>query len=202
MMNELLGKTSYMQVLVLNATGKMISEPLAKWFEGNFIGMSYPDARIWCNQIGALAGVNQTSVVGASTAGTLASDSRGYGGSQTALIGMNFIRQALAEYDEGLSIADIVNKQKFKSDKPVIVGYARPVARTDERIVPHQNMTANLGFEKGKHMLLAEKLADYLESEYGLGINIGGYTYPHFWRIMILPPWKFIVSKPYVSPVV
>ena len=37
-MNELLGHVSYMQMIILNATGKLVDENLSKWFEGNFIG--------------------------------------------------------------------------------------------------------------------------------------------------------------------
>lgn len=176
LMHEMLGNASYMQVVVLNATGKMIDERLAKWLEGNFIGMSYPDARIWCNQVGALAGINKVSVAAATVAGTLASDSRGYGGSQTALHGMNFIQNALKQFKDGLTVAEIVQNARHKNGKPVIVGYARPVARTDERIAPHRKMTEKLGFEIGEHMALANTIADYIESKYGLGINIGGYT--------------------------
>jgi len=176
MMNELLGKVSYMQMIVLNVTGKLIHKNLAKWLEGNFIGMSYPDSRIWCNQIGALAGTNKTSAVAATIAGSLASDSRAYGGNQTNKIGMEFIQKTLLDYKNGKTIIDIVKQCNFKNNSPVITGYARPVKRNDERIKPHEKMTADLGFKVGEHLDLAYKLGEFLEKEYELGINIGGYT--------------------------
>jgi len=176
MMNELLGKISYMQMIVLNVTGRLISDNLSKWLEGNFIGMSYPDSRIWCNQIGALAGTTRTSPVAAATAGTLASDSRAYGGSQTNKIAMLFIQDCLKKYQVGESVENLINTCKFKNGKPVIVGYARPVDRTDERIKPHEKMTQELGFEIGKNLSLAYKINDYLEKKYALGINIGAYS--------------------------
>lgn len=176
LMNELLGKKSYMQMVVLNITGRLIDDKLAQWLEGNFIGMSYPDSRIWCNQVGALAGASQTTVVAATVAGILAADSRAYGGSQTALIGMTFIQNALKDFNNHNSIKKIVSQARFKNDKPVIVGYARPVAKDDERIKPHEKMTKNLGFEIGPHLSLAYKIGAYLKTTYSLKINIGGYT--------------------------
>ncbi|HFE38481.1 MAG TPA: hypothetical protein ENK06_08740, partial [Gammaproteobacteria bacterium] len=177
MMSELLGSISYMQMLVLNVTGRLIDEKLAKWLEGNFIGMSYPDPRIWCNQIGALCGTSRTTVTAATTAGCLAADSRAYGGSKTSLQGIEFIQQALISYKAGASIPSIIQQCKTnRKGIPVITGFARPVNKKDERIAPHKKMTEKLGFETGEHLKLAFSLGEYLEKHYALGINIGGYT--------------------------
>lgn len=174
MMNELLGKISYMQMIVLNATGKLIDQKLSQWLEGNFIGLSYPDARIWCNQIGALAGTSRASVVAGTLAGTLAADSRAYG-SQTNKISMDFIQQALLKYKKGESIENIIAQVKHKDNKPVITGYARPVKRNDERLLPHEEMTKNLEFEIGEHLQLAYRIDAYLKDNFDLAMNIGGY---------------------------
>lgn len=56
LMEEVVGKLSYMQVVILNATGKLVSKELAEWFEAVHICLSWPDPRIWCNRIGALGG--------------------------------------------------------------------------------------------------------------------------------------------------
>lgn len=174
MMNELLGKISYMQMLVLNATGKLVNENLSKWLEGNFIGLSYPDSRIWCNQIGSLAGTGRTSVVAGTLAGTLAADSRAYG-SQTNKISMEFIQHALQQIEQGKTLEEIINEAPSKNDKPVIMGYARPVSRDDERLTPHEKMTKELGFEVGEHLALAYQIDIYLSENFQLAMNIGGY---------------------------
>lgn len=176
MMNELLGKVSYMQMIVLNATGKLVDKQIALWLEGNFIGVSYPDARIWCNTIGALAATTKASVVAATTAGTLGADSRGYGGSQTSVGGMEFIQKALDMKKSGKSIEQIVSNENFKNEKPVITGYARPVARTDERLKPHEEMTKTLGFKIGEHLTLAYEINDFLEERFNLAMNVAGYS--------------------------
>lgn len=177
MMKDLLGHISYMQMIILNATGKLVDENLSKWFEGNFIGMSYPDPRIWCNQVGALCGSARTSVTAATVAGALAADSRAYGGSKTSLQGIQFIQGALKEYKEGKSVEEVIsNCKKNRNNRPVITGFARPVDKNDERLKPHEDMTSKLGFTVGEHLSLAYKIGNYLEEEYNLGINIGGYT--------------------------
>ena len=79
MMEDFIGKKSFFQVLVLNTTGKMPSKEFSDWLEASFICLSWPDARIWCNQIGALAGTLRTSCASAVAGGILAADSRMYG---------------------------------------------------------------------------------------------------------------------------
>ena len=177
MMTELLGHASYMQVIVLNSTGRLIDEKLASWLEGNFIGMSYPDARIWCNQIGALSGAARTSVTAATVAGALAGDSRAYGGSKTALQGMVFIQSALNDYKLGSTVENIIaGVNKNRNQQPIITGYARPVNKNDERLKPHEIMSDKLGFEVGEHLSLAYEISECLQVDYNLGMNIGGYT--------------------------
>ncbi len=176
MMEDLLGNISYMQMLVLNVTGRLVEERVAKWLEGNFIGVSYPDARIWCNTIGALSGTMKTSVVAATVTGTLAADSRGYGGSQTSIYAMEFIQSALKQKKSGKSLKDIIKEVNHKDGKPIITGYARPVSRNDERLKPHQQMTQKLGFNQGEHVDLAYKINHYLDKNYGLAMNVAGYS--------------------------
>lgn len=175
-MKDLLGNISYMQMLILNITGRLVEERVSKWLEGNFIGVSYPDARIWCNTIGALAGVQKTSVVAATVAGALAADSRGYGGSQTSIYAMEFIQSALKKRQSGLSLKELLNQVSKKNGKPIVMGYARPVSRNDERLKPHQEMTKNLGFKQGEHLKLAWEIDEYLAENFGLAINIAGYS--------------------------
>lgn len=174
--DELFDQVNYMQLMVLNATGRLISEALSVWLNNNFQAMSYPDARIWCNQVGAFCGTAATSPTAATVAGVLAADSRIYGGSQTSELAMLFIQSALAMQADGFSIQQIVETQPIRQQKPAIIGFARPIEKPDERIEPHQKMTAKLGFEIGEHMNLANQISDYLHAKYGMGINIGGYT--------------------------
>ncbi|MDH3325379.1 MAG: hypothetical protein OEM38_01520 [Gammaproteobacteria bacterium] len=177
MMKDLVGSKTYMQVLILNATGRLPEKCVADWFEARHICLSWPDSRIWCNHIGALGGTAQTSPVAATAAGLLGADSYAYGGSQTAIKGMAFIRQALKDKSSGLSVREIVEAEckKFKG-KPVIMGYARPIAKGDERIEAMERVGENLGFKVGKHLSLAYEIEQHLVKEFGEGMNINGFS--------------------------
>lgn len=176
MMDELVGKMSFFQVLTLCATGKTVERRLADWIDAVYICMSYPDARIWCNQIGSLAGTMQSSSVAGVSAGILATDSYQYGvGPLTA--GAQFIIDALAKKRSGMSADDIVRGYvRRPGSKPMITGYARPVARGDERLEAMERVADELGFERGEHLLLAYGISEVLERNYNEGINFNGYV--------------------------
>lgn len=176
LLNDLFDKVSYMRLHVLNVTGRLISVELGIWLENNFMVMSYPDSRIWCNHVGALCGTMGTTPSAASLAGTIAADSRVYGGSQTSKLAMTFLTKALTEHQSGVSIVDIIESLPSKQGKPAIIGFARPIDRKDERIEPHRVMSKRLGFDVGEYMQLANTIDSYANDKYGLGINIGGYT--------------------------
>lgn len=173
--NDILPRYSYMQLQVLNITGKEISQPLSKWLEMSFMGLSYPDARIWCNQIAALCGVGKSSPVNAVAASCLAADSRIYGGSQTTFIAMQFLLNTKKQIDAGKTLSEIIQTQKMKNGVPAIVGFARPVKKEDERIGPYIKATKNLGFKQGEYIALALDIAAFIKQHYETDINSGGY---------------------------
>ena len=176
MMDDFVGKTSYMQVVMLNATGRLPERNLADWLDAIFICLSWPDPRIWCNQIGALAGTTQTSVMAATCAGTLATDARAYG-VRPLLDGLAFIQKAFQEFEAGTSVEEIVlSGNRVRKGKPEIMGYARPIAKGDERIPAMECVTKQLGFSIGKHLSLAYSIDEYLTCHYDEGMNINGYV--------------------------
>ncbi len=180
LMEELAGKVSYAQLLVLNATGRLPDRAFGDWLEAALICMSYPDPRIWCNQIGALAGSLRCSPIAATTAGIQASFSRIYGPG-VLLEGGRFIRRALEQSESGLSVPEIVAKEAaLPGGKPILIGYARPVAKGDERIAALERVAAQLGFERGEHLRLADRIDRYLQEHYDERMNFGGYAAAFF----------------------
>lgn len=174
--NDLVGKISYFQMLILNATGRLPERRFADWLEAAFIGLSWPDPRIWCNQIGALGGSVRTSVVAATVAGVLSGDSRTFA-QKTLLEGMEFIQRALTLKNEGISVEEIVGEEcKRTGGKPIFVGYARPIANGDERVAPLEKLAKKLGVEEGEHLLLAYEIENILFEKYNEKININGYV--------------------------
>ena len=175
MLEELVGEKSYFQILILNATGKLVDKPLADWIEAIYGCLSWPDPRIWCNQIGALAGAARTSVVAATTMGALAADSRSYG-PYTLLDGVNFIQNAFKQHQQGMSAAEIVAEiTTANRGKPYIVGYIRPIAKGDERLEAMERVGKKLGFSEGKHVTLAYEIEKVLMEKFDEGMNINGY---------------------------
>jgi citrate synthase len=175
MMDELVGEKSYFQVLILNATGKMVDKAIADWVEAIYICLSWPDPRIWCNQIGALGGTVQTSVVAATVAGTLASDSRTYG-VRPLIDGVEFIQGAMLQQHKGFCVSSIVESECAKhGGKPYIVGYARPIAKGDERLEAMERVSESLGFSEGEHLRLAYAIEEELRDRFDEGMNINGY---------------------------
>lgn len=178
MMEDLVGNVSYFQVLMLNATGRLPERRLADWMEAYFICNSYPDARIWCNQIGSLAGSMRTSPLAATSAGILASDSKMYGPG-TVMAGVSFFVEALAKKKSGMPTEDIVaTQQRHPRAKPVIIGYARPIANGDERIATLDCLAQELGFERGEHLTLAFEIEQVIYKKTKERMNLLAYILP------------------------
>lgn len=176
MMSDFVGKCSYMQVVILNATGKMVDKSLADWCEGVYMCLSWPDPRIWCNHIGALGGTLRTDAVAATMAGNLAADARAYG-QRTLLGGLDFIQQALRDHKGGLGAEDIVERACAKhGGKPTIMGYARPIAKGDERVGAMFRLQEQLKFSTGEHLQLGLAIERCLLERFDESMNICGYV--------------------------
>lgn len=175
MLDELVGEKTYMQIVVLNATGKLIDKNLAAWVEGIYGCLSWPDPRIWCNQIGALAGTARASTMAATAMGALAADSRFYG-ILPIIEGMRFIQTALQQIENGSTVEDVLRSVSSRGGKPMIVGYIRPVAKGDERIEAMERVSATLNLSAGKHLALAYEIEKVLLEKYDERMNINGYV--------------------------
>ena len=175
MMDDLVGKASFFQVLFLNVTGRVPERRLTDWLEAYYICLSWPDARIWCSQVSSLAGCMRVSPVAALGAGILASDSTLYGPGTTRSA-TKFIISALKKQQQGLSAEKIIaEEQRNSSSSPKIVGYNRPIANGDERIPAMERVTNDLGFEVGEHLSLAYEIEEMLIEKFNERMNIGGY---------------------------
>mgnify|MGYP004332613169 CR=1 FL=1 len=193
--SELMGKVSYMQLHILNCTGKLLTRAEADWLECNWMGLSYPDSRIWCNQVAALCGDMGTTPVDAVAAAILTADSRAFGGSQTSKIGMEFLQKAMMVYKAEKSMDDVILLAPQRLNKPMINGFARPVDRQDERLGPYKREMARLGLEQGEYLLFALALSDYLYEKYQLGINSGGFANAFLLDCGITPEEAYLIKS-------
>ena len=176
LLDDILNKRSFIQLHVLNLTGKRIDQRTAAWIENNFMGSSYPDARLWCNQIGALAGTYDSGPVAAMMAGVLSADSRAYGGSYATWLGMRFLQSTQKKIEAGKSVDEIIAQAPIKHGIPAIIGFVRPINKKDERIEPYEKITRELGFELGPYRGLAHKLSAQMEQQFNTGMNFGGFS--------------------------
>ncbi|MCI5164710.1 MAG: hypothetical protein D3903_01155, partial [Candidatus Electrothrix sp. GM3_4] len=111
MLDDLVGKASFFQVLFLNVVGRLPERRLTDWLEAYYICLSWPDARLWAAQVGSLAGSMRTSPVAAVGAGTLAFDSTMYGPG-TTMAATEFIITALKKRKAGISAKEIVAEKQ------------------------------------------------------------------------------------------
>ncbi|MGD9365323.1 MAG: hypothetical protein PVH87_06470 [Desulfobacteraceae bacterium] len=176
LLDELMGKVSYFQLLILNATGRLPDRPVADWLEATICCVSYPDARIWCNHIGSLGGTMQATPIAASCAGLLATDSRLYG-PLSVVNSAKFITEALSLKKAGMDVEAIVETlpRRRPDGTLMIPGFNRPVASGDERIPLLEKLTKNLGFEIGAHLTLAYEIEGIISKKYNEYMNSGGY---------------------------
>lgn len=166
---------SYFQVLMLAVTGRHVERNIADWVEVLFSCLSYPDARIWCNNIAALGGDGKCSVVGATAAGIMAADSDLYG-SRPILGSMAFLEQAQGEFEGGRSVAEIVEQQvRLRKGKFSIIGFSRPLATGDERLELLRSKARSLNMQRGRHEVLAMAIHEYAQQAYGESINMNGF---------------------------
>lgn len=175
MMDDLVGKVRYFQVVVLNITGRLPEVRLAQWLEAIFMCVSWPDARIWCNQIGAFAATARARPTAGVCAGILASESKMYGPG-TKLPIARFLTDARLKLDAGMSPEDYIKHHGTRGGRLVVPGFARPLAAGDERVNAMHRVADELGFEIGPHLAAAHRLEAYLLERHGESLNLAGYA--------------------------
>ncbi len=176
LLREMMPHKRYFHVLMLNALGEVPEDRLVAWVEATYVCMSWPDPRIWCNGIGALAGSAETTAAAATVAGVLASDSAMYG-PYTMRKSVPYIQYALTEMNDGLTVEEFVAREVKKTGGKVhMMGFARPIATGDERVEALMDYADTLGFEQGPHLRLALEIEAYLLEHYGESLNIAGYA--------------------------
>lgn len=173
LLDDLLGHHGFFELLILETTGRMPKPGIARWLEACFMCLSFPDPRIWCNQIGALAGTMRCAPGAAVTAGTLASDSTLYGPGQSHAA-RTFIARALQESRDGATPAEILARRTARNGRLRAPGYSRPIASGDDRVKALRRLSQELGFPEGEHMQLACRFDAHLRAHGDDALNMLG----------------------------
>lgn len=175
LLNDWVKELDYMQLHVLNITGRVIDQRLSRWMDRSLFFTSYPDARIWCNQLGAMAATQKTSPASAFVLGCLAADSKAYGSKAEYLCALE-LQKMQQQWKRGVGTEQIVEAYPKSHGFPMISGFSRPVRVADERLQPARDLSDRMGFEPGLYLSLAELVSNYLLDRYGLGMNAAAYS--------------------------
>jgi citrate synthase len=119
--------------------------------------------------------MSRSSPITAIVAGGLAGDSTMYGAGTVQAIEI-FIETALSQINEkNMSIEKFINNFAYKNGRLVAPGFARPLARGDERVPAMRRYAESLGYKAGKFETLANSIEAVLNERAGEGLNIAGY---------------------------
>lgn len=179
LLDDLVGKHTFFELLHLELRGTLPDPALARWIEACFQCMSFPDPRIWCNQIAALGGSARCTPVAAISLGVLASDSALYGPGTTHAA-CHFIATAKAALDGGEDLAAFIARHTSRSGRLRAPGYSRPIASGDDRVGAMHRFATGLGFTDGPWMATAWRLDAHLRGIGDNSLNMLGYI-AAFW---------------------
>lgn len=175
LLDELLGQHTFFELLILEVTGRLPEPAMARWLEACFMCMSFPDPRLWCNQIGSLGGSMRCTPGAAINAGVMASDSTIYGPGQ-AHLAYQFMIDAFQETRAGATPAEIFARRTTRNGRLRAPGYSRPIASGDDRVEALWRYGTTLGLPEGEHMQLARQLDAYLRANGDDALNMLGYV--------------------------
>ena len=171
---ELVGKLSWMQSMIFSATGKVPPENHAHLIEAMFIVTSYPDPRLWCNRVAALAGTARVPAMSALSVGIASSEARLYNG-QATYAATSIIKKAKLILDDGGEEAlENYIISTLKRDRH-IPGFGRPLTSKEERIEPVEIEAKKLGVEAGDY-LATMRLIEGALRRFRLTLNYAGYA--------------------------
>jgi hypothetical protein len=179
MLNDLIGKRRWFDVMMLHALGRMPSPQLAIWLECIYLGLSYPDARIWCNAAASFGGTLRASPIESTCAGLLTSDSLMYGSTTVVEHMLPELEALYAKHVAGQPVDEVLQEaleaKRRAGKKPAIPGFSRPVVNGDERIEPIRRVAVALGFVPGPYEKFVFALDESSRRISGEAMNLAAY---------------------------
>ncbi|QDQ25255.1 citryl-CoA lyase [Chitinimonas arctica] len=173
--HDLHGELMEMEWLALYAysiTARRPSAAETRLMNALWVVTGYPDARIWCNRVAALAGTSRSTANLAICAGNAIAEASIYG-RRNEFRAISYFLATRQKMAAGASLADCVAEHLAARRK--LAGYGRPLANGDERIPPIMRVAESLGLHDGPHVRLAFALDQFLlGSGKPLRMNYGG----------------------------
>jgi len=174
LLGDLVGSHGFFEVLYLEVTGRLPDPRLAQWIEASFLCLAFPDPRIWCNQIGALAGSARIPPTVGISAGVMASESTLYGPGSTRAA-HDFLVSAQGALDGGATLPEVIAACTRPGGRVRAPGFSRPIAQGDDRVDALRELGQQLGYADGSYLRLAAQIDALLCARGDAGINMLGY---------------------------
>lgn len=156
-----LGDMDWLELYVFGITGRRYSDSEIRLLHGIWVLTSYPDARLWNNRVGALAGSARSSAVLGLSAAIAVTEARIYGGGP-GVRAIDFFLRAGKAVKEGRDLGAFVHAELASRR---IYGYGRPINTIDERLPSLIPLAVSLGFDRGRHYELAFEVERILLTE-------------------------------------
>lgn len=147
-----LNNLDWLELYIFGITGHRYTPQQIYVIHALWRSTSYPDARLWNNRVGALAGtVRSTGSLGIAAA-LAVSEAQIYGRG-VDMRAIEFLIRTKTQVDAGTNLEELVRAEL--KHKRGIAGYGRPIVAADERIVPMMKLVIEQGLEDGPHLKLA-----------------------------------------------
>jgi len=176
---------TWMQTMLLSVTGRLLPVAQANFIEKIFILTGYPDARLWCNRVAALAGNARCTATSSYAAGISSAEATLYG-RQADYKAARLLSEAKQIFHHGGEEALSLFIKKQLQEQRAVYGFGRPLLKADERIVPLAREASRLGIHEGDHLTVAFKIEQQLK-KYKMIMNYGGYVMARFLDMQFSP---------------
>jgi citrate synthase len=159
-------QADWIDLYIYSIIGRRLSAPELKLLQTVWVYTSYPDVRLWCNRVVALAGSSRGTAAQGLGAGLAVSEAAIYG-RQPEIGAADFLVRAMARRAAGEGLEQIVRDELARY--PRLMGYGRPVAAAfvDERIPVTLAAMERIGIPMGPHLQLAFDIERQLEQILG-----------------------------------
>ncbi len=167
-----LGRLEWLDLYMFSVTGRHLPDHHLRMINALWVQTSFPDPRLWNNQVSALAGTARSTGNLAIAASFAVSEATIYG-RRADIRAVDFLQKTREAVDTGADLGELIETRLAESRN--VPGYGRPVVSQDERIRNLLPLVEELGFADGPYVKLAFEIERVLENRRRrLRLNYGG----------------------------
>jgi hypothetical protein len=164
-----LGDRSWLELWVYGITGRFFAPNEVRLLNYIWVSTSYPEPRIWCNRIAALAGSARTTATLGLSAALNATEATLYG-HRPVVACLDLLQRTCHELHQGATLASVLDAELLRHRQ--LFGYGRPLASVDERVPRLLAFMQSLSIAHGEHLRLAFAIEDHLIASKQIRMNI------------------------------